>query len=281
MSQGRFAYGTSSWSEKSWNGVFYPAGTKPGDYLAWYATQFRTVEADSTYYRIPAREMVLGWRAKTPPGFVLAAKFPRSIVHGGESEKPDGARVLVREHVGADTERFLDVMSAMGEKLGPLVLQFPYFNRSAFAGPGPFLERLDAFLEGLPREFRYGVELRNKSWVGEPLLAILRRHRAALVLVDLAYLPHPDELLARFDPFTADFAYCRLIGDRKRIDAMSDTLDRTILDQGARLERWAALLCTARERVPETYVYANNHYAGYAPDTIDDLRARVEGPAAC
>ncbi len=33
----------------------------------------------------------------------------------------------------------------MGPKCGPLVLQFPYFNRQAFSSPGPFLERLDLY----------------------------------------------------------------------------------------------------------------------------------------
>jgi uncharacterized protein YecE (DUF72 family) len=185
--------------------------------------------------------------------------------------------VLEREATARDVESFLESMRLLGAKCGPLVLQFPYFNRSAFTSSGPFLERWT-----LPRppaaRLPYGVELRNKSWVGEPLLGILRNHRAALVLVDLAYLPHPADWIERLDPFTADFAYCRLIGDRKRIDSLTDTLDRTILDQGPRLERWAELLRSALERVPETYVYANNHYAGYAPDTIDDLRARVDAP---
>ena len=98
----------------------------------------------------------------------------------------------------------------------------------------------------------------------------------ALVLVDLAYLPHPADLLERFDPFTAEFAYGRLIGDRKKIDSLTDRLDRVVLDQGARLERWAELLRAAASKVPETYVYANNHYAGFAPGTIETLRGRVE-----
>ena len=49
----RYHYGTSSWSEKSWLGPFYPPGTKPGDYRTHYATQFTTVECDATYYRVP------------------------------------------------------------------------------------------------------------------------------------------------------------------------------------------------------------------------------------
>ena len=73
-------FGTSSWSEKSWVGPFYPAGTKPAEYLTYYATQFDTVEADTTYYRVPDRKLVQGWERKTPKGFTLAAKFPRSIV---------------------------------------------------------------------------------------------------------------------------------------------------------------------------------------------------------
>jgi uncharacterized protein YecE (DUF72 family) len=275
---GRIRWGTSSWSEKAWNGVFYPQGLALRDQLGYYATRYDTVEADVTYYRVPDARLASGWHAKTPDHFTLSAKFPRSVVHGGEGAAPDAAKVLEREATARDVESFLESMRLLARKCGPLVLQFPYFNRSAFTSAGPFLERLDAFLGRLPSDFRYGVELRNKSWVGEPLLGILRSHRAALVLVDLAYLPHPAELLEHCDPFTADFAYCRLIGDRKRIDDLTDTLDRTILDQGPRLERWAALLRSALERVPETYVYANNHYAGYAPDTIDDLRARVEAP---
>ncbi|MBK7876722.1 MAG: DUF72 domain-containing protein [Planctomycetes bacterium] len=273
---GRFLYGTSSWSEKSWDGALYPRGTKPGDYLAFYARQFRTVEADSTYYAIPPRERVLGWRAKTPPGFVLAAKFPRGIVHGGESERPDGQRVLVREHVGKDTERFLDVMTAMGDKLGPLVLQFPYFNQTAFKTPGPFLERLDRYLDELPKGPRIVVEVRNKAWVAAPLLDCLKKHRAALALVDLAYMPHPSELAKAHDLLTSDFAYVRLIGDRKAVEAKTETFDRVVLDLGERLAHWAKYLQGVVPRVKETFAYANNHFAGHGPATIRDLARRME-----
>ncbi|MHC5051064.1 MAG: DUF72 domain-containing protein, partial [Planctomycetota bacterium] len=78
---GELVYGTSSWSEKSWVGSFYPTGMRPADFLTHYATRFQAVEADTTYYGIPRASMVEGWVRKTPPGFRLAAKFPRSIVH--------------------------------------------------------------------------------------------------------------------------------------------------------------------------------------------------------
>lgn len=267
--------GTSSWSEKSWEGVFYPEGLAPGDWLGHYARVFRTVEADVTYYRIPGRTMVDGWASKTPEGFILSAKFPRSIVHGGESATPDPARVLVPEAVGEDARRFLDVMGRLGAKCGPLVLQFPYFNRTVFPTAAPFLERLDAFLGILPPGFRYGVEVRNRAWIAPPLLDLLRRHRVALVLVDLAYMPHPADLAAKLDLVTTDFVYARLIGDRKAVEQLTDRFDRVVIDQGARLDRWADLIRTFIDRVPAIYAYANNHYAGHAPATVSELAARL------
>lgn len=271
----RFLYGTSSWSEASWDGVFYPRGTKPGDRLAHYARQFRTVEADSTYYAIPPRDRVQGWRDRTPAGFVLAAKFPRSIVHAGAGERPDASLVLEPGHVARETERFLAVMGALGEKCGPLVLQFPYFNKSAFESLDPFLERLDAYLATLPGPRDGGprlvVEVRNKAWIGAPLLACLRRHGVALALVDLAYLPAPWEFPAGLDLLTSDFAYVRLIGDRKLVEERTETFDRIVVDHGDRLQRWAEHLRAVIPRAKETFAYANNHFAGHGPATIREL----------
>lgn len=268
--------GTSSWSEPSWNGVFYPAGTKSGDYLAHYATQFDTVEADTTYYRVPGANLVRGWRAKTPEGFTLSAKFPRSIVHCGQGERPDGARVLVPEHTLEDTTRFLEAMRELGSRAGPLVLQFPYFNREAFGSLAPFLERLDAYLAALPRDFRYGVEIRNKNWLTPPFFDCLRAHRVAWVAVDLPYMPHPLDLSSELDPFTADFTYARLIGDRKQVEDLTDTFDRVVVDQSARIDRWAEWLAAALPRTSETFAYANNHFAGHAPATIRELARAIE-----
>ena len=69
--------------------AFYPKGTRPGDFLAHYADRFATVEADNTYYAVPEPRLVEGWVRKTPDDFILSAKFPRSIVHGGEGPRPD------------------------------------------------------------------------------------------------------------------------------------------------------------------------------------------------
>jgi uncharacterized protein YecE (DUF72 family) len=271
----RIRFGTSSWTEKAWAGTFYPAGLPATEWLSHYSLRFGSVECDATYYAVPSARTVAGWDARTPPGFTLSAKFPRTVVHGGEAAQPDGSKVLAWDEVGSEAFRFLDVMRALGPKCGPLVLQFPYFNKRAFKNREPFLARLEGFLDRMPKEFRYGVELRNKDWIDGTLLDLLRARSVALVLVDLSYMPHPADLAESLDVLTADFAYCRLIGDRHLVDARTDQLDHVVIDQGERLDRWAVLLRSVRERVPETYVYANNHYAGFAPATVEDLEARL------
>ena len=82
--QSKLRFGTSSWSSKGWVGPFYPDGMAAKDFLGHYAEEFNVVEADVTYYRIPDEKLVRGWDERTPDGFVICAKFPRSIVHCGE-----------------------------------------------------------------------------------------------------------------------------------------------------------------------------------------------------
>ena len=73
--------GTSSWTAPSWAGTFYPPGLAESEWLSHYARRFDTVEIDATWYRSPTPRMVEGWAARTPPGFLFAAKAPQAITH--------------------------------------------------------------------------------------------------------------------------------------------------------------------------------------------------------
>jgi uncharacterized protein YecE (DUF72 family) len=266
-------FGTSSFSSPDWVGPFYPPGTPAGAFLSLYARSFDTVEVDATYYAVPSARLVEGWAEKTPERFLLSAKFPRDVVHGGRAETPDPRTVLVPDATYEIRDRFLDAMARVGPRLGPLVLQFPYFNRAAFPSAGPFLERLDAFLRDLPRgPFTYGVEVRNKAWVTRDLSALLARHGVLLVLVDQAWMPHGDELEKRIDVAAGGLVYVRLLGDRREIEAVTRTWDKEVLDRGERLKRWAAFLVRMMDRGVKSLVYVNNHYAGHAPTTVRRLK---------
>jgi uncharacterized protein YecE (DUF72 family) len=166
-------------------------------------------------------------------------------------------------------------MRELGPKCGPLVVQLPYFNQKAFTGLAPFLERLEPFLAGLPRTFRYAVEVRNKAWLKPELTQALQRHEVALVLTDLVYMPHPEDWPVEL--LTTDFTYVRLIGDRKAVEAATTTFDRVVLDQSERLARWARLVTRLQQTASVAYAYANNHFAGFGPDTIRELARLVDG----
>lgn len=116
--------GTSSFTADGWNGAFYTKGMKSADYLRYYAGRFDTVEIDSTFYRCPTIEAVRNWALKTPPGFIFSLKIPRTITH---------EKVLVE--CDKEFEEFVGVAQALGEKMGPMVFQFPFFNDSVFTSP--------------------------------------------------------------------------------------------------------------------------------------------------
>ncbi len=243
-------------------GSFYPAASQPQDFLALYARRFDTVEIDSTFYRIPAARTVEQWRERTPADFTFAAKVPQSITH----EK----MLVVAEQ---DLAAFLRVMDLLGDKLGPLLLQFPYFNRQKFRSLDSFLERLEPFLARLPKNHRWVVEVRNRNWLSEKLYAALRRHGVALALVDHAWMPRPAEVFETADPLTANFAFVRWIGDRKGIEEQTKVWNRTLIDRSGELREWVKILTGVARRVDIMFAYANNHYGGFAPDTIELFRS--------
>jgi uncharacterized protein YecE (DUF72 family) len=108
----RLYVGCPIWAYKGWVGSFYPKGTKQSDYLWEYARRLTTVEGNTTFYAVPTEKTLEGWVAETPGTFRFCPKLPRTISHAGK---------LV-EHID-ESMRFVDVMSLLGERLGPMFLQ--------------------------------------------------------------------------------------------------------------------------------------------------------------
>jgi uncharacterized protein YecE (DUF72 family) len=251
--------GTSSFTASGWEGNFYPAGMKQRDFLSYYATQFGTVEIDSTFYGTPRAATVTGWYEKTPPDFLFAAKVPQVITH---------EKVLV--DCDAEFEEFVKTMDILGPKLGPMVFQFPWFDRWKFPKQDDFLAVLAPFLKKLPAGHQFAIEIRNKSWLDARLADILREHNVALVLTDTSFVPRPWEMKEQFDLVTGDFAYVRWLGDRKGIEKQTTTWDKTIVDRQEDLRNWVELLrrLVGDKRIRKIVAYANNHYAGHGPGTV-------------
>ena len=74
---GTINLGTSSWQFDGWRGIFYPEGLARTEQLPYYATQFNTVEANTSFYGLPRPTTLVNWIETTPAGFTFCLKFPR------------------------------------------------------------------------------------------------------------------------------------------------------------------------------------------------------------
>ncbi len=98
---------------------------------------------------------------------------------------------------------------------------------------------------------------------------MLRQHNIALALTDTSFMPRPWELKQKFDLVTADFAYVRWLGDRKRIEKQTTTWDKTVIDRTSDLKNWVEVFksLVRNTKVLKIFAFSNNHYAGHGPAT--------------
>jgi uncharacterized protein YecE (DUF72 family) len=242
---GDIRIGTSGFTYKDWLGNFYPQFLMLADFLRFYASKFDTVEVDSTFYHIPAEKTVDKWAGTVPDGFLFAAKFPRTVTHEGQLE----SRI-------ENAAYFIQTMRRLGDKLGPLVMQFAASFR-------PDSRRLLlGLIESLPVDGKFAVELRHPGWLKEEaVLKALERRNIALCHIDFPGWPITDLS-------TADFAYLRFLGDRTEIES---DFSWVRLDRQKELGQWAELIRQFSFSGKKIYGYFNNHYSGHAPTTANLL----------
>ncbi len=264
--------GTSSWSSSDWCGSFYPDSVDPGDMIRVYSEKLQTVEVDSTWYGTPSRKTVESWKAKTPAGFIFSAKVPRVISHDKYLEGCE-----------AELDQFVSVMSGLGSRLGPMILQFPYVAKGKdpqeYRTGEDFVRRLKNFLPLLPAGFQWGIEIRNPLWVQPPLLDLLRSRSISLVFIDYYTMDPLPKLAARDEVFTSSFVYVRFLGHRKEMDAAvkkaqdagvrKRPFESILEDRTRQMRAWIPPLKEVLAKAFQVYVYFNNHYAGYAPGSVE------------
>ncbi len=249
----RVRVGCSSWTSDAWWGRVYPRGLADGERLSVYARLFDTVEVDATYYRSPTRALVEGWRRKTPDPFLFTLKFPRDLLDPKSPVDPPAV------------DGFLGSARALGPKLGPILLQFPPWVR-----PGRATTFLTSLLDALDPSLRYAVELRDAGWYQGEVWVGLRRmladRRVALAWSYLTYLDIPPEL-------TSDFVYLRFIGDHTTVPAEQHGEVR--VDRSTETRRWAERLRQRQDALRASFVFFNNHYAGFAPASVNEFRVAM------
>ena len=226
--------GTSGWYYDEWVGPFYER--KKGMFTR-YAKVFDTTEVNSTFYRYPSARMVRGWYRTAPPGFVFALKLPQVITHD--------KWLSLKEGVEDDTDRFLELIKPLAEKLGPILIQLrPAFNHS------DHVENLESYLETLPENYEWAVEFRHRSWMRDETYEILEKHNAAYTIVDEPLLPPEIHV-------TADFAYIRWHGHGTRPWYNYEY-------SPVELDTWIPKVEETGRRARKVYGYFNNHFTANA-----------------
>lgn len=222
--------GTSGWQYKDWRSAFYPPSLVQRLWLGHYAARFRTVELNSSFYRLPRLEDFQRWAAQTPDDFVMAVKMSRLVTHVRRLRDPEVA-----------IELFLDRARGLGAKLGPVLVQLPpHFP----AEP----RRLAEALERFPAGVRVAVELRDDSWSSREVRHLLETHGAALCLAD-----HPTRVTPTWR--TAGWGFVRFhLGQGRPQPCYRES----------QLARWAERIARLWPAGEDVFVYFNNDGRGCA-----------------
>jgi uncharacterized protein YecE (DUF72 family) len=283
---GLLRIGTCSWKYDSWKGFYYDAAKtyRTDDYLADYARRLDTVEVDQWFWslfpgglRLPERKTVETYAASVPDDFVFTVKAPNSLTltHYYSKQPASYAAYAGRpnEHFLSIEllEQFLDRLSPLGKKLGPIMFQFEYLNRQKMPSKAAFLERLGGFVDRAPKGFQYAVETRNPNYLSRDFFGFLDERRVGYVYIDGYYMPPIGEIFEKYRPAAAGGCVIRLHGgDRLEIEeSTGEVWNKIVAPKPEGIAAAARIVADRTERGEKTFLNVNNHFEGSAPLTIE------------
>jgi len=184
-----FRIGTSGYSFPDWVGPFYPPGTRRQEMFAQYVRQFRTVELNYTFYRMPAARTLERLVQASPPDFLFWVKANQRTTH--EHDRTAAAEFLAN----------LEPLRA-GRRLAGVLMQFPQNFHRTVANRQVLRDTVEDF-KAVP----LAVEFRHGSWDHPATYEGLRERGLTLVVPDvppLGDLFHPEATV------TSRIGYLRL-----------------------------------------------------------------------
>jgi len=226
--------GTSGWSYKDWLNVFYDSSEKM---FQQYASVFKTVEIDSSFYKQPSRSFIRTIARASPKDFVFSLKIPKTVTHVKLMDLEKGAM--------RDLKMFLDELTPLKNagKLGPVLFQLPPKPIEAFKG-------FEEFLKSLPDGYDFVIEFRDFSWMRDEVFKLLSDNKIGYCIVD-------EPLLPAILKVTGEFSYIRFHGRGNRPWYYYDY-------RVEELQEWKNKLNELSSKSKKVYVYFNNHFKGYA-----------------
>ncbi|MFL6432870.1 MAG: DUF72 domain-containing protein [Nitrososphaeraceae archaeon] len=264
----QYHIGCSGWSYSAWQGPFYPPHMKnSSDWLRYYASVFDYVEIDSSFYRMPNTFMVKNWFKKTPENFRFTAKFPKVITHDKRLK-----------NISKELDYFHKAMLPLKDKTLALLIQLP---PSLKISEGIQNMRQHLLPELDSNNFRYTVEVRDRSWFQDLAYNFFTDNNICMVWSQLAELRTPPIA-------TTDFLYVRFIGDRSINEKDFGKVQK---DRVMEMKKWSGKLKRVikeeegrgrggrRRSINFAIVSANNHYAGFGPETANIVRKMIGLPS--
>ncbi len=203
--------GTSGYGYKEWKGVFYPEKISPKEMLRFYSGRLNAVEINNTFYRMPTEAVLESWAGQVPAGFVFALKAPQVITH------------LKRlKAVEEETGYLFRTLSALEDKLGPVLFQFPASFRSDYPA-------LEDFLALIPDKLPCAFEFRSSSWLEDKTMDLLHKKGCSLCIADTDEKP-ADGIIT-----TASWGYLRLRRPDYTDSGLSQWLERVLAQKWKRV----------------------------------------------
>ncbi|QQL50418.1 DUF72 domain-containing protein [Mucilaginibacter ginkgonis] len=166
----RWHIGCSGFHYKHWKGTFYPEDIPQRKWFEFYADHFRTLELNVTFYRFPRVEFLKKWYADCPADFKFSVKAPKAITH---FKQFDNTTDML-------TSFYATIREGLGDKLGPVLFQFP--PRFIYAE-----DRLQRVLDQLDSAFDNVLEFRHPSWWRKDVYDRLANRQ-----VSFCGMSHPD-----------------------------------------------------------------------------------------
>jgi uncharacterized protein YecE (DUF72 family) len=251
--------GTCGYSYHEWAGPVYPAGTKPGEYLACYAGLFPTVELDFSFYAMPKPEQLAKMLVDGGPRLTFSIKAFQELTHRVDPERWP-----------AVAGEYLAAIAPLREagRLEAVLFQFPY-QFGYEPGNRRYLDKLLAFFEGVPA----AVEFRKADWYAGRVIGGMKSRGVALTALDMPDLKGLPPLL---EVVTAERAYIRLHGRNKDAWWGSDGAARyDYLYSDRELEALADRIKRIAGQAHRILVYFNNHPKGKAAQNAQMLMQKL------
>ncbi|MFC1866596.1 DUF72 domain-containing protein [Thermodesulfobacteriota bacterium] len=235
--------GTSGFFYDGWKGEFYPQEIDSKNYLNYYSLQFKALELNFSYYRIPEAHQSRRMISRSGGNVEFVVKAHRRMTH--EIAKNSLTEIL---------PLFIEGISPFlkESRLGAVLLQFP---QSFHYVPDNrvYLKSLIDALQPLP----VSVEFRQREWLKDSVYETLRGLGVGFVCVDEPSLPG---LIPSVVINTSKLGYVRFHGRNKRDWYGTDTTTRyDYLYSEDELKEWVPKIQGLAESTEKVFVFFNNH----------------------